>query len=315
MYPENTAFSPDNPFLQLFWDGTSYSALKTCPFKYYLSIVKGYQPRKTSVHLKFGIAFHKATERFHQLRAEGYPREEAIHLVVQGEYYRQLLTPNEHALGVGYHEHALPTGEPTKTPHTLLRSIVWYLDQFADDPAETYHLTDGTPAVELSFKFPLPFDERFTYCGHFDRIVNYNDQIWVTDYKTTKGQLDDRFFSQFSPSIQMTGYTIAAQIVFDVPAKGVIIDGVQLAVTSTKFARQAVHRTPAQLDEFLDDLALDLKIAEIYATEESWPLNPTACHHYGGCQFRKICAHSPSVRQNFLDADFKIQHWNPSVER
>jgi len=313
MYPENTAFSKALPTYQTAWDATSYSSLKTCPYKYYLSIVLGYQPRKMSVHLKFGIAFHQAMERFHQLRASGLDHELALHTVIMGEYYRQLLTDEERALGEGYHEHSLPTNEPTKTPHTLLRAIVWYLDTYENDTAETYVLKDGTPAVELSFRFPL-FDD-LTYCGHFDRIVRFNDQIYVHDYKTTKGQLNAKFFSQFSPSIQMTGYTIASQIVFNIPARGVIVDGIQMAVTSTQFARQTIYRTASQLDEFLDDLTLDLKVAKIYAEENSWPLNPTACGNYGGCSFRKVCSHSPSVRINFLKSDFHIKHWNPTIER
>lgn len=316
MYPENSSFSPDLPTMQVHWDATSLSALKSCPYKYYLSIVLGYQPRKTSVHLVFGILVHEALEKYHKLRASGLSYVEALEVVMQEQYYRQLLTEAEVQRGQGYHELALPVGESAKTPHTLLRTIVWYLDLFEsqeENTLETYILSSGKPAVELSFNFPL--NEEYTYAGHFDRIATYNGQTWVTDYKTTKSQLNQNFFSQFSPSIQMTGYTLASQIVFDIPAKGVIVDGIQLAVTSSQFARQEVHRTASQLEEFLSDLKLDIDIARVYAEKDSWPLNPTACHFYGGCQFRKVCSHSPSVRANFLKADFKIKHWNPTQER
>ena len=316
MFPENSAFSPELPTLQVHWDATSLSALKSCPYKYYLSIVHGYQPRKTSVHLVFGILIHEALDKYHKLRASGSSYAEALENVVAEHYYRQLLTEAEVQRGQGYHELALPVGEPTKTPHTLLRTIVWYLDQFESQENNlltTYILSNGKAAVELSFSFPL--DDEYTYAGHFDRIAVYNGQTWVTDYKTTKSQLNQNFFSQFSPSIQMTGYTLASQIVFNIPAKGVIVDGIQLAVTSTQFARQEVQRTASQLEEFLSDLKLDLRVAKLYAEADSWPLNPTACHFYGGCQFRKVCSHSPSVRQNFLKADFKIKHWDCTVSR
>lgn len=314
MYPENSSFSPELPTLQVAWDSTSYKTFLTCPFKYYLKNVLGYQSRRKSVHLTFGIAFHDACETFHRLRAEGMNYEDALETVIARVYYRQLKTPEEKHRGLGYHEDALPEGETTKTPETLLRTLVWYFDQFGvDDPAKTHILSNGKPAVELSFSFPI--DDQFSYCGHFDRIVEFNDALWDSDYKTTKSQLNAMYFAQWTPDIQMTGYTLASKIVFDVPAKGVIVDAVQLGVTFSRFARNPVHRTAEQLDEFISDLELSLQIAKVYAEKESWPQNPESCHHYGGCEFRKVCSHSPSVRKNFLEADFKIRHWDPSKER
>jgi len=38
--------------------------------------------------------------------------------------------------------------------------VVDYLDHFGIDPAETYIKSDGTPAVELSFRFELDWDIR-----------------------------------------------------------------------------------------------------------------------------------------------------------
>ncbi len=305
MYPSNKAFSPDLPTLQLAWDSTSYGALKTCPFNYYLSIVLGWQPKKRSIHLTFGLAFHDAMEHYHRLIASGETHAKSLRLVVRAAYFRQLLQDS--------HDLAIPEGMPAKTPKTLIRTIVWYLDQFENDPATTYILTNGKPAVELSFSFPL--DDKFSYCGHFDRIAEYNNSLFVTDYKTSKSQLNARYFAQFSPDIQMTGYTLASQIVFEVPAKGIIVDAVQLGVTFSDFSRQIIQRTPSQLEDFLDDLRIDLEIAEIYAKNNSWPMNPKACSHYSGCVFHKVCSHPASVRENFLRADFTKRIWDPTVSR
>ena len=64
---------------------------------------------------------------------------------------------------------------------TLLRSVVWYLDQFEHDSLETVILQDGKPAVELSFRFltnyQAPTGEPFLLCGHFDRVALFNDEI------------------------------------------------------------------------------------------------------------------------------------------
>ena len=42
-----------------------------------------------------------------------------------------------------------------KNRETLISLVVDYLDHFGIDPAETYIKSDGTPAVELSFRFEL----------------------------------------------------------------------------------------------------------------------------------------------------------------
>lgn len=316
MYPHNTSFSPDNPTLQLYWDSTSYKAFKTCPFKYYLQNVCGYVPKRRSVHLAFGIAFHAAVEEYHRLCAKHIPHEEAVFLVLRAAYYRQLRTQAEKIAGHGHHEYSVPDDEKSaKTPKTLLRTILWYLDQFTEtnDPAQTHILANGEPAVELSFSIPL--DNGFFYSGHFDRIVEFNSHLWVTDYKTTTASLNAHYFGQWTPDIQMTGYTIASKIVFETPAKGILVDAARIGVTFTEFARQPINRTASQLDEFLSDLTLDLTIAKVYAENESWPMNPESCGNYGGCVFRKVCSHPPSVRENFLQADFTKRIWDPRKER
>ena len=55
-------FSPTIPGLQLAWDSTSLGVFKRCPREYYFTIILGWVPRTTSVHLTFGIMLHKARE-------------------------------------------------------------------------------------------------------------------------------------------------------------------------------------------------------------------------------------------------------------
>ena len=49
--------------------------------------------------------------------------------------------------------------DTSRTKETLVRSVVWYLDEYKDDPLKTAMLPDGKPAVELSFMLPV-FDVR-----------------------------------------------------------------------------------------------------------------------------------------------------------
>src|SRR5262249_20322717 len=122
---------------------------------------------------------------------------------------------------------------------------------------------------------------------------------------------------------QMTLYTLASKIVLHAPVAGVVID---MATFKTKdgfvypeFQRAITQRSPDQLEEWLSDLRVWLRAAEQYAIEGHWPMNDTSCGKYGGCRFREICSSSPSVRERFLESNFKQlpeeERWNPLRSR
>ena len=69
------------------------------------------------------------------------------------------------------------------------------------------------------------------YSGHIDRLVEYNDDLYIQDQKTTASTVGPYWFNKFAPDTQMTGYTYAGNVVFQMPVKGVIIDAAQVAIT------------------------------------------------------------------------------------
>ena len=220
-----------------------------------------------------------------------------------------------------------------KTKLNLLRSVIWYLDEFGrKDPCETVQLRDETPAMEVSFKFELDWgphvgqgerayegSQPYLLCGHLDRIVTFNDETFVMDRKTATTTLSPYYFQQYEPNNQMTLYTLAGQVVLGTSIRGVIIDAISVQVQGSWPQRGFTYRTKGQLDEWLHDLRYWLRQAETYATDNYWPMNDTACDKFGGCKFRDICSKSPSVRERFLKADFIKQEpeerWNPLKPR
>jgi hypothetical protein len=75
-------------------------------------------------------------------------------------YHHQMALGGNHdyALGMVIHQLLLDTADwqsehNFKNKDTLVRSVVWYLEEFKDDPCETVILGDGRPAVELTFTF------------------------------------------------------------------------------------------------------------------------------------------------------------------
>lgn len=307
----NSSFSTVLPTLQLAWDSTSLGALKTCPRFYQYSIVEGWQPRHISVHLTFGLHYHAALERYDHAKASGLSHEEseikAIRYLLEVTWDKEKQRP-------------WCSDDPNKNRFTLVRSVVWFLEQFKEESLKTVILANGKPAVELSFRFDSGVltnstGETFLLCGHLDRLVEFQDKFFVADRKTSKSTLTQDFFDKFSPDNQFSLYTLAGHVVYSLPIEGLIVDGAQIAVTFSRFARGFSPRTKEQTEEWFKDFQFWVAQAEVYAKAEYWPMNDKACGNYGGCQYRGICSKSPKVRERWLQADFTKRVWDPLITR
>jgi len=326
-----------SPFLpgtniQFAWDSTCLGYLKQCPRLYQYTIIDGWTPKDESVHLRCGSEYHQAIQEYDIERASGTSHEDAIRMVIRDLLVRTV-------------DWVVDTGTKAgnyKNRYTLLQLVVDYFDFFANDPAQTFILENGKPAVELSFKFELDWGPQaaswpewreekgpkldgtsvqpYLLCGHLDRVVTFSDHLFVLDHKTTTIAPGPYFFHQFEPNNQMTLYTLAGKVIIDSPIRGVIIEAAQILLEKpNRFVRGFTYRTQDQLDEWVGDLTYWLNLAESYATANYWPQNDTACDKYGGCRFREVCSKSPGVRETFLKADFvkleKEDRWNPLKSR
>lgn len=314
--------------IQFAWDSTSLGLLKECPRKYYYTMIEGWRPRGDSVHLRFGLLFHAALELYDNLRiAHGFSHEDAMDSVVDEVLNKtwdgREIVPHFDDLGVPVV--VLDTGAPWDSQHdkknrwTLLRTVVWYLDAHKDDPAKTLILPNGKPAVELSFRFEIdhlaPNGQPYLLSGHMDRVVDFLGSRYVMDRKTSGSALSAYFFNQFDPDNQMSLYTFASRVVYNEPVAGVIIDGAQVAVGFSTFARGITLRSQGQIDEWLEDTKHWLDLGANFAQRGFWPMNDKSCHKYDGCPFRQVCNKDPVVRRNYLETNFEIRHWNPLETR
>lgn len=278
--------------IQTVWDSTSLGWLKECPRKYYYSMIEGWNAKHKSHHLIFGSYYHKALELYDLRRAGGAEHKDALR-----ETLRWLFK-----ITWGWESE-----DTAKNRETLVRSVVWYLDQFRDEPAQTIILSDGKPAVELTFHFELTTE--ITLAGHIDRLVSFLDAPYIMDRKTTGATLGAHYFDRYEPDNQMSLYTLAGRIAYDTPVRGVIIDAAQIAVGFTRFDRAITYRTDDQLKEWTRDTVLHIERSYKYVEAKYWPMNDKACML---CNFKRICSKDPSVREAFLNSDFEKRRWNPS---
>jgi len=306
------SFTPEG--YQFAWDATSLGNYMKCPTYYKYVNLEGWQPRNKSVHLIFGGLYASALEHFYKNVAGGMTPLAATHAVV-----REALIDTWHPTEDEPEGAPWISGHDKKTRETLIRTIIWYLDQFELTPHEVatpvHILSDDRPAVELSFS--VPFDEsEYLWCGHIDRLVEYNGGVYVMDQKTTGGSLTSYYFRGFALDVQMSGYTFGAAVGYSLPVKGVIIDAAQILVGGTKFARGFVNRSPSQLDEWHATAAYYMNEAKRAVESGEFAMNTTSCMNYGGCAFHAICERSPVHRPNFLEADFvRRPRWDPLERR
>lgn len=301
--------------VQFAWDATSLSAYAKCPRYYQYKHLQGWTQFNKSVHLWFGGHYAKALESYHKLRYEGASPDEATATVV----LNALVDTWQHELdenGVRIPDtgEAIDYPDEVKNRFTLIRSIVWYLDQHRTDDSEVL-IIDNKPAVELSFSLPL--SDSILYCGHMDRVQNVAGQgNFVVDQKTSKATISARYFYQYNPDFQMSGYSWAGKIMFDIPISGVVIDAAQIAVGFTRFSRGFVHKAPQSLDEWQDNALSWIEEAQQATRSGRFKMNCTSCNDYGGCEFRKICERIPEHRMRLLESDY-VQRpiWDPLEQR
>lgn len=297
------SFDPSG--LQFAWDSTSLSNFVTCPRKYYYTNLQGWQSEVRSVHLIFGGHYASALEHYHKHRAAGDDWDTAVRKIL-----RELLT-NTWDSEAGKPEDWMHS---SKTRETLVRSVVWYLDHFREDAMETVILQDGRAAVEYSFSLEL--SEDVLYCGHIDRLVSYGGDVYVQDQKTTGGAIGAHFFKGFSPDYQMSGYTLAGSIIFNLPVKGVVIDAARIAVGFTEFGRGFVNRPAPVLEEFREEVLHYVGLAKACHESGYYPMNRKSCGNYGGCEFASVCSALPVHREALLQAGFtKRDRWDPLKKR
>lgn len=319
--PEAAAKAPSPYFagtkLQFAWDQTSVGLLMECPFKYKLSILEGWRKKNSSFHLLFGGWYATAIETYYKLRHnEQADHDDALDAVVADALASTWMRDKDDPADPGFPWQP-PEGETKKTRENLIRTIIWYFEAYKDDDFEVL-IVDGKPAVELLFTFEsgLSCDKGpFLFTGHLDSLRSFDDTTYVMDQKTTGGAIGSYYFAQFDLDNQMSQYTFAGNVCFNIPVKGVVIDAAQIMVGFTAFGRGITTRSASQLQEWHANVGAWLKLAEQFEASGHYPMNLKSCNNYAGCQFKGVCSKSPDVREHFLKTDFERQFWNPLAVR
>lgn len=304
----------DDKGIQFAFDATTLESAQMCLRLYQYQFVEHWEPKYKSTDLIFGGHYAKGIERYHKFRAAGDSHNAAVEKVIDlalRDTWETRTMSDGRVIGVPWQ-----SNHATKTRETLIRSLIWYLDEVIEhDPMKTVILSNGNAAVELSFK--LVIDDDNLYCGHLDRVVDYGGQIMIADNKTTGSTVGPYYFKQYDLSFQMSGYAFAGKMIYQQPVKGIVIDAAQIAVGFSRFERGVTFRTDAQIEEWYSDMLSLINAIKNANRTGYYPRNTSSCTKYGGCAFADVCSRDPALRPIILKSEFVKRSfpWNPLVER
>lgn len=313
--------------VQYAWDSVSITSMLACPRRYQYQILDGLVPNSPSyaIALVFGILFHKGLEVYHKNMAvpgvsHDFATMSAVKALLGDPATATLPVDDDVDSMADSHDPDEDDGitlrnSKIRTRYYLFRALIWYLEHYREDPVSTIILPSGQPAVELSFRLPLQIDvlgQPLLLCGHIDRGVEFNGQLFAGDYKTTKS-LTRQWFDMFDLSHQMTGYTLAGSAIFEKPTNGCMIDGVALQVGQVKLTRGFTNRTRGQIDEYFHTLAYVRDKAILHAEAGYYPMNTASCYF---CEFKAICRQPPEYRDRYVRQHYTSKPgWNPLENR
>lgn len=205
---------------------------------------------------------------------------------------------------------------PAKNRLTLLRLLVWYIEEQPEQLADGLHpvMIGDKPAVELSGRIPLAKDTPdgvpYVLTYNLDYIGEFGSETWIVDNKTTTKPLDAKFKSGYSPHYQLDTYDLVASVAFpELQVSGVLIDACQISATGAQFARPQLWFTPQRREDHLRDIYAWLELAEKFARDDYWPMNKRNCWL---CPFSSVCNKDPEMRIHELRDRFEQRPlWNP----
>jgi len=144
------------------WDYTTIDTFQTCRRKYYFWGVMNIVPKTVAAALEFGGVTHIALDAYY---TQGLPKA----LEIFRETYKDRL------------------GEDVRTVSNGIKMLEHYARVYKDEPFKPL----GKP--EAGFVFPLG---DILYGGRIDLPVEWGEEMWILEHKTTTWLTKD-YFKQF----------------------------------------------------------------------------------------------------------------------
>jgi hypothetical protein len=299
---------PRNVTLPIFdrevYDNSVVETHARCPRKFFYTYRLCRAPAGKNWPIEFGLAYHKYRELLENLyikdpdEAQWPVYHEAVKRLVCESYENPPLDHKREWQNVG------------RLDETLDKSFVRWQ---AEKRAGQFRVL-GT---ETAFDLTLPSGRRFG--GRLDQIVEWNNDLWFRDFKTT-ARMGSTYADQFDPNNQFTGYTWGSTQLSGREVEGAIVE----TVYNTKTKGPEIHqhlsnRSAGQVEHWVEEMEDEIASIERHIEADVWPKRTTACGDYGGCFFRECCQqeHWHAI-ETWLKSKTIESHWdfmNPEGEK
>jgi hypothetical protein len=307
-------------------DNFALTLFQSCPIKYKLRMLDGWTTRRKSAALGFGGAIHEGLAEWYRtgdrvaaVRAidAAWPSNSPIDdyrskekcLTVMLEYIKQY--PQESFQVVG-----APTNPMVECTFTLDTGM--YLSCINCGPIagkwDGEYKANGSDVILLDPGSDCPQCqaslEPLEYGGIFDGLVDFSNNIYVLEHKSTS-QLGSYYFNQFKPNNQVTGYVWGAGKLSGQRVGGAIINAIGVYKSgTTKFERQITTRSAHDIAEWLNNLQKSCELIRACERAQYWPMFTGSCTMYGACEYHSVhVLGSPTEREKLLEQDYVREEW------
>ena len=174
---------------------------------------------------------------------------------------------------------------------------------------------DAWPRENDSFK--VLANEQWLQSGNYggivDRLVEFEDGVYVMDTKTTSGWVNERYIESFQLSSQFRGYVSLAER----GCTGAYLDAIHLdtryhKVKPSDFVREKILFSEEQIAAWQRDKIRTIATIEDYRKhygDSQWPQNDQRCFDWNRpCPYWRLC--TAVIPENELDF-YKEKRWEP----
>lgn len=291
-------------------DNSSFEYITTCPRSAYYHIIRKRKSSDERPALNFGGAAHAGLEH-------RYRDVEGVRQLSDTLYNGMVGAALDYEKG-----HPL-SNDDFRNSSRLAGLLAGYNKKYPSEPFKVAPYTNDKGvsdiAVEVPFSVPLGVIDEIPiiWTGKIDLLVEWENQYWVLDHKTTS-ILGPSYFEQFFLSHQMRGYCWAAEKLLDKPISGAIINvlGIRKETKTGKaeeFLRQRFMYTQDQLQEWQTNALHTIAQFFQQCKNEYWPqYNAWCVGKFGKCQYFDVCTLPERQREVMLNSGcYTDVTWSP----
>lgn len=305
-------------------DGTKINCFMECPRKYFYEYVLGWRPETPNNHIVFGRAWHLSLEH---ILTHGYGINELI------KAHEQFISHYRLTYGPDTDELFFP-----KTPDNAFAMLGVYAKHYADDFSrfEVQH-TEIAGSIEI--------DQENVAYFRMDSIVKDKTTGKYGSLEHKTGSSTWNWEKQWPLSMQCGIYTHVLFSLYGLlNVSGVTFNGVffkkakkgwaELGSGSTlsvqppyEFLRYPAFKSPESMFDwhhtiryYMENIKMQFKLLENCSDDDHvlncFPMNPTSCSKYFGCQYHDFCCSwtNPLQRANQPPMGFIVDYWDPTAD-